>query len=69
VPDVPCTVIAGTAGPVGRLSPFGDTPNDGVVSVCETVLPGAAHFTIPAWHTWMMAHPHLHARLAAILTS
>lgn len=68
-PHFPCTVIAGTAGPVGRLSPFGVTPNDGIVSVCETELPGADHFTVPAWHTWMMAHPQVHARLADIMTT
>lgn len=68
-PHFPCSVIAGTAGPVGKLSPFGNDPNDGIVSVCETELPGAAHFTVPAWHTWMMAHPDVHARLAAILSS
>ena len=67
-PHYPCTVIAGTAGPVGKFSPFGCEPNDGVVSVSETELPGAAHFTVPAWHTWMMAHPQVHAHLTAILT-
>lgn len=67
-PHYPCTVIAGTAGPVGKLSPFGFDPNDGVVSVSETELPGADHLTVPAWHTWMMAHPQVHARLTAILT-
>ncbi len=66
-PTIPCTVIAGTAGPTGTLSPFGDEPNDGVVSVSETRLPGAEEVRIPAWHTWMMAHPDAHSRLAAIL--
>jgi hypothetical protein len=65
---VPCTVIAGTAGPVGRFSPFGFEPNDGVVAVSETELPGAARHLVPAWHTWMMAHPQVHAHLTAILT-
>src|SRR5437764_1844810 len=35
VPAVPYTLIAGTAGPRGRLSPFGDDPNDGVVAASE----------------------------------
>lgn len=69
VPTVPCTVIAGTAGPVGRLSPFGMEPNDGIVAVSETDLAGAETLLVPAWHTWMMAHPQVHARLAAIMTS
>lgn len=68
VPHYPCTVIAGTAGPVGRLSPFGNDPNDSVVSVSETELPGADHFTVPAWHTWMMAHPRVHRLLTDIMT-
>jgi hypothetical protein len=68
-PSVPCTVIAGTAGPVGRFSPFGMEPNDGVVSVSETELPGAETVLVPAWHTWIMAHPQVKARVAAIMTA
>jgi pimeloyl-ACP methyl ester carboxylesterase len=69
VPTVPCTVIAGTAGPVGRFSPFGNDPNDGVVSVTETELPAADKHLVPAWHTWMMAHPQVHAVLRRVLTA
>lgn len=69
VPDMPCTVIAGTGGPVGRFSPFGNEPNDGIVSVSETDLPGADTLLVPAWHTWMMAHPQAQARIAAIMTT
>lgn len=68
-PTIPCTVIAGTAGPVGRLSLFGSEPNDGIVSVGETHLPGADEVLVPAWHTWMMAHPAAHAALRRVLTS
>jgi pimeloyl-ACP methyl ester carboxylesterase len=60
IPAVPCMVIAGTAGPVGKLSPFGMEPNDGVVAVGETELAGAELVLVPAWHTWMMAHPLVH---------
>lgn len=35
-PHCPYTIIAGTRGPVGRLSPFLDEPNDGIVAVRET---------------------------------
>jgi hypothetical protein len=69
VPAVPCTVIAGTAGPLGRLSPFGTEPNDGLVSVSETELPGAELVLVPAWHTWIMAHPQVKAKVAAIMTA
>lgn len=67
--SVPCTVIAGTAGPVGKFSPFGNDPNDGVVSVSETELSGADTHLVPAWHTWMMAHPQVHAVVRRVLTS
>lgn len=36
VPTVPYTIIAGTRGPVGRLSPFGSRRNDGIVGLDET---------------------------------
>ena len=65
---VPCTVIAGTAGPVGRFSPFGMEPNDGIVSVSETELEGATRVLVPAWHTWMMAHPQAHAAVREMLS-
>ena len=68
VPPLPCTVIAGTAGPVGRFSPFGVEPNDGIVSVSETVLPGAEVVTVRAWHTWMMESGAVQAAVAAIMT-
>ncbi len=67
-PTVPCTVFVGTAGPVGTLSPFGSEVNDGVVSVCETDLPGAPRHFVSAWHTWMMAHPQVHGLLTDIMT-
>lgn len=36
VPRCPYTIIAGTRGPRGRLSPFDDAVNDGIVAVEET---------------------------------
>ena len=65
---VPFTVVAGTFGPVGRLSPFGRDPNDGVVSVCETNVDGDHEpMRVAAWHTLLMAHPRVHALLGTIL--
>lgn len=67
---VPHTVIAGTAGPTGRFSPFGDDPNDGVVAVDETRLDDAHQpVLVPAWHTLMMGHPQVHAVVRRRLTS
>lgn len=57
-PDVPYTLIAGTAGPRGRWSPFGDEPNDGVVAVSEvSIRDDDRPVLVPAWHTLLMNHP------------
>lgn len=54
VPSVPTKIYAGTAGPRGRRSPFGDEPNDSVLMVRETMLPGIPHQTFPVLHTFIM---------------
>lgn len=51
----PYTIIAGTAGPRGQLSPFGTDPNDGVVAVAETrIEEGDRLLKFPVFHTFMM---------------
>lgn len=52
--SVPTKIYAGTAGPRGRYSPFGDEPNDSVLTVQETMLPNVPHQTIPVLHTFIM---------------
>jgi hypothetical protein len=57
LPDlsIPYTIIAGTAGPRGRFSPFGMEVNDGIVAVSETRLRASDPvFEFPVWHTFMM---------------
>lgn len=54
VPSVPVTVYAGTAGPRGALSPFGDEKNDGLLSVAETALGSFPVVEVPALHTFIM---------------
>lgn len=55
VPECPVRVYAGTAGYTGRLSPFHDEPNDGVLSVSETVLsPSNTPVLVPVLHTFIM---------------
>lgn len=67
-PGVPCTVIAGTAGPRGRLSPFGDEPNDWVVAVSETRLGGEGrHVVLPVGHTFMMLDRRVRAEVLRAL--
>ena len=47
-------IYAGTAGPRGRYSPFGNEPNDSVLTVRETMLPNVSLQTIPVLHTFIM---------------
>ncbi len=54
LPDVPTKIYAGVAGPRGRYSPFGEEPNDGLLTVEETLLPSAIVQTVPALHTFIM---------------
>ena len=52
--NVPTKIYAGTAGPRGRYSPFGDEPNDSVLTVKETMLTNVPLQTIPVLHTFIM---------------
>lgn len=55
LPEVPTLILAGDAGPRQTfLPPFRGEPNDGVLSVEETRLPGIAHLVLPAIHTFIM---------------
>ncbi len=54
VPAVPFRVYAGTAGPRGKASPFGDEPNDGILAVSETRLGDAPVVEVNAIHTFIM---------------
>ena len=49
------TIIAGTGGPTGFFSPFGDELNDGIVALSETRLSDQEHIVqLPVLHTFMM---------------
>ena len=54
VPEMPAKIYAGNAGLIGQYSPFGDEPNDGVLLVKETLLPGIPHQIVPSLHTFIM---------------
>ena len=54
VPACPTRIYVGTGGPVGRWSPFGDEPNDGILAVSETRLAGATVRTLDRIHTFLM---------------
>ncbi len=54
-PQAPYTIVAGTSGPTGILSPFGTEVNDGIVALSETRI--CEHDRIveyDVWHTFMM---------------
>lgn len=52
--SVPTKIYAGTAGPRGRHSPFGNEPNDGLLTVKETMLANVPLQTLPVLHTFIM---------------
>jgi hypothetical protein len=61
LPNVPYTIIAGTAGPRGRWSPFGNEPNDGIVAVSETrIWDDDPLVVLPVTHTFMMNNAGVH---------
>lgn len=68
VPTVPYTLVAGTAGPTGRWSPFGNDANDGLVSVAEArIVPTDEPVLVPAMHTFLMDHPAVRRAVAAAM--
>lgn len=68
VPAVPYALVAGTAGPTGRWSPFGGEPNDGLVSVAETrIVPTDEPSLVPALHSFLMDHPAVRRAVAAAM--
>ena len=53
--SVPYTLVAGTGGWRGRLSPFEGEPNDGALAVSETLLnDNDRPVLVPALHTFIM---------------
>lgn len=54
VPCVPTKIYAGVGGPRGGISPFGEEPNDGVLTVSETLLPGVPLQLIPTIHPFLV---------------
>jgi hypothetical protein len=68
VPLSPYTIIAGTAGPVGRWSPFGPDRNDGLVAVDETrIRDDDRPVLLPVGHTFMMTRRSVRAAVTDAL--
>ena len=54
-PSMPCYVYAGTGGPTGKYAPFGDQPNDGILTVAETkIVSSTPVIQVPSLHTFIM---------------
>jgi Thioesterase domain len=70
LPRVPYTIVAGTAGPRGRWSPFGDEPNDGIVAVSETLICYDDPLVVlPVTHTFMVNNARVHEAIRQALTT
>lgn len=61
------TIFAGDRGPRLTLA-FANAPNDGLVTVEETRLPGVDHEVVPAIHTFLMNDPRVVRRILGLLS-
>jgi hypothetical protein len=58
--SVPTTSFVGTSGLHGRISPFGDEVNDGIVSASEISAPWITEqLEVPVVHSWMPSSKHV----------
>ena len=64
VPTVPVTIYAGTAGPHGRFSPFGNELNDGLLTLSEVALGTFPVVQVPTLHPFIMHSPFVAADIA-----
>ncbi len=68
-PAMPCYVYAGTGGPTGKYSPFGDQPNDGILTVAETkIVSSTPVIQVPSLHTFIMNSRQVAEDIANTLT-
>ncbi|MBK8816507.1 MAG: alpha/beta hydrolase [Methylococcaceae bacterium] len=54
IPDMPTVIYSGDGGMTGNYSPFKDEPNDGILMVKETLIPGIEVQRSPSLHTFIM---------------
>ena len=68
LPGCPYTIIAGTRGPRGRLSPFHDAVNDGIVAVDETrIHPDDPVTMVPVTHAFLPNASAVKAEVSRVL--
>ncbi|AMO96949.1 alpha/beta hydrolase family protein [Collimonas fungivorans] len=69
VPDIPLRVYAGIKGPRGSWMPFGDEPNDGILSVKEVQLGEIPVQLLPTIHTVIMNSRQVASDIMASVSS
>jgi hypothetical protein len=69
LPEVPCTIVAGTSGWRGRWSPFGSEPNDGIVAVREAELDAGGAIQVPVGHTFMTLNRRVRSLVCEVLAA
>ncbi|VTU18684.1 Alpha/beta hydrolase family protein [Variovorax sp. SRS16] len=67
VPDIPLRIYAGTKGPRGRWTLFGNELNDGIVSVKEVQLGSMPLQLLPTFHTVIMNSRQVAADIATLV--
>ena len=68
--ESPYTIVAGTGGPRGFWSPFGDELNDGIVALSETRLSTRDQIVqLPVMHTFMMNDASVQKTVVQVLGS
>lgn len=69
-PVIPYTIIAGTGGASGWVSPFAGDPNDGVVAVEETrIRADDVVIEVPRGHTFIMNDARVHQVIRTALAA
>jgi pimeloyl-ACP methyl ester carboxylesterase len=69
IPDIPLRVYAGVKGPRSRWMPFGDEPNDGILSVKEVQLGNVPVQLLPTIHTIIMNSRQVASDIVATVKS
>ncbi|VTS01151.1 lipase family protein [Tuwongella immobilis] len=66
-PSLPIFIVAGSIGWYGRISPFGEEPNDGLVAVSEAAIANVPMEVHRATHSLMLFNRHVIRRVQQLL--
>ncbi|MES2933038.1 MAG: alpha/beta hydrolase [Pseudomonadota bacterium] len=67
IPQCPTRIYAGDAGPVGRWSPYGNEPNDGILTIEESTIPGVPLVRLNCLHTFIMNREDIAEDIARVV--